>query len=558
MNKKHIILIAEDNRISRKILVKMFSKENDVLEAENGQQTIEILENYKDDIIAIILDLRMPEKDGYEVLSYIKENGLNQIPVVVMTSDMTGESEERALDLGAWDFVSKPYEPRILMTRVNNAIARSRMSYLLQLKHVVEHDKLTDLYNRNHFLEMTEKMVSEHKEDSKALIRVDIRRFHLINSFFGEKGGDEFLKYVANQIKEIVECYEWSVYGRMESDVFCACIPYDEDICKSHIKKLTMKMKEYNPDYRIEPSYGIYRITDDTLSASEMLRNASLASMECKENYTRSIAFFDESMRERLHMEEEIIQEMQDALVNGEFEVYYQPKYETRSKTPNGAEALVRWNHPKRGIIHPSQFVPVLEKNGFIGDLDIYVWKIVCRQLKAWKEKGIQAGPISVNVARADIQNPNLVEYLTTLVEEYELAPENLCIELTESAYMDSPLAINEVVKKLHEAGFSVVMDEFGKGYSSLNVLKDVDVDFLKINMKSLSLDPTNVKSKRILSSVIAMMQWLDIPVITMEVETEEEYTFLKSVGCEYIQGFYFVGPLPAEEYEQLLTEQKD
>lgn len=161
-------------------------------------------------------------------------------------------------------------------------------------------------------------------------------------------------------------------------------------------------------------------------------------------------------------------------------------------------------------------------------------------------------------MARADIQNPNLVEYLTTLVEEYELAPESLCIELTESAYMDSPLAINEVVKKLHEAGFSVVMDEFGKGYSSLNVLKDVDVDFLKINMKSLPLDPTNVKSKRILSSVIAMMQWLDIPVITMEVETEEEYTFLKSVGCEYIQGFYFVEPLPAEEYEQLLTGQND
>lgn len=556
MNKKHIILIAEDNKINRKILVKMFSKENDVIEAENGKQTIELLENYKEDIIAVLLDLRMPDKDGYEILSYMKENEMNQIPVVVMTSDMTGESEEKALDLGAWDFVSKPYEPRILLTRVNNAIARSKMNYLLQLKHAVEHDKLTGLYNRNHFLEMTDKMVAAHKGESMALIRVDIRRFHLINSFFGEKGGDGFLKYVADQLKEIVERYEWCVYGRMESDVFCACVPYDEQICMAHIKKLTKKMKEYNPDYRIEPSYGIYPITEDILSASEMLRNASLASKECKENYTRSVAFYDKSMRERLQQEEEIMQEMQDALVAGEFEVYYQPKYETRSKVANGAEALVRWNHPKKGVLHPSQFVPILEKNGFIGDLDIYVWEAVCRQMKEWKEKGIEVGPISVNLARADIQNPNLVEYLTTLVDKYQLAPEKLCIELTESAYMDSPLAINEVVKKLHEAGFLVIMDDFGKGYSSLNVLKDIDVDFLKINMKSLPLDPTNVKSKRILSSVIAMMQWLDIPVITMEVETEEEYTFLKSVGCEYIQGFYFVGPLPAKEYEQLLKEQ--
>lgn len=556
MDKEQKILIAEDNQINRRILVKMFSDEYQVIEAVDGQEAIELLQKYQDQIVALLLDIIMPVKDGYDVLNYMKnEKMTQQIPVVVMTGDSAKSSEEKALDLGAWDFVSKPYEPRILMTRVKNAIARSKMSYLSQIKHVAEHDLLTNIYNRGHFYEMAEKIIKEHPEDTKAFIRIDIKRFHLINSFFGEKGGDELLKYVAAQIADIAEKYDWNVFGRIESDVFGVCVPYDEDLCRGDVKLLTDRIKEFNTEYLIEPSFGVYVITDDNLSAEDMFLNASLASMECKAKYMVSTGFYTPQMRERLQFQEEISKEMHHGLENGEFVVYYQPKYLTRSKTPCGAEALVRWINPQKGLIMPNDFIPVFEQNGFIGELDMYVWNAVCKQMRTWLDKGLEVGSISVNLARADVRNPNLVEHLTNLIEIYQLKPDMLNLEFTEGAYMDNPDAIKEVVDKLHEAGFTITMDDFGSGYSSLNLLKDIEVDFLKVDMKCLSIDPTNTKSRKILSSVIAMAQWLDIPVITEGVETEEEYTFLKSIGCEYIQGYYFSKPLPVEEIECIVSE---
>ncbi len=556
-NKLQTILIVEDNKINRKILAKMLSTDYEVLEAENGKVAVDIIDEKSDEISAILLDIVMPVMNGYEVLEYLKNENLIHIPIVVMTGDTDSKSEEKALDLGAWDFVSKPYQPRVLFTRLKNAIARSKMNYLQQIQHVAEHDRLTDLYNRRHFFETTEKMVRNHDDEECAFIRIDINRFQLINSFWGEAGGDELLKYIASQIRDIVSKYEWYAYGRIESDVFGFCIPYDEEICHEDLTTMIENISGYNKEYEVEPSFGIYRIEDHLVTAETMYMCATLAAKQCKHKFMTYISFYDEKMSQRVRQEQEITHEMQQALDNEEFLVYFQPKYNTQTKTPYGAEALVRWKHPDKGMISPGLFIPVFEQNGFVGKLDYYIWEKVCMYIRKWIDMGIHPAPVSVNMSRAEITNPQLVEMLTGLTRKYDIPTSLLNLELTESAYMDNPDAINNVIFKLHEAGFIILMDDFGSGYSSLNTLKDIEVDILKIDMKFLSLDEENVKSKKILASVICMARWIGLPVVTEGVETEEQYNFLQSIGCEYIQGYYFAKPMPVSDYEKLIIENK-
>lgn len=557
MNKRQTILIAEDSKTNRIILTRMLQKEYDTILAENGQEAIELLSANIESVSAILLDIMMPVKNGYEVLDYIRKNHLLNIPVIVMTGETDEESEERTLDLGAWDFVPKPYKPKVLFTRLRNAIARSKMNYLAQVRHIAEHDQLTDLYNRRHFFENTENLLKNHVGEEAAFIRMDIDRFRLINAFLGEAGGDQLLKYIAEELEKVLESYPWCTYGRIESDIFGFCVPYEKERCEKDLKYLRERINEFNRAYLIEPSFGIYCMTELNQSIESIYVGASLAAKKCKDQFQVYINYYDSKMSENMRDENMITQEMQKALEREEFLVYFQPKYNTQTKSPYGAEALVRWNHPERGMISPGVFIPIFEKNGFIGNLDYYVWEKVCQYLKKWQEEGINPAPVSVNVSRAELSNPNVAEMIIQLVEKYQIAPKILNLELTESAYMDNPEAMNHVIDRLHEAGFTILIDDFGSGYSSLNTLKDIEVDILKVDMKFLASDSSNVKSKKILSSVITMSQWLGLPVITEGVETEEQYQFLQSIGCEYIQGYYFAKPMPVEEYEVLIRNTK-
>lgn len=424
---------------------------------------------------------------------------------------------------------------------------------ITDLRHIVEHDKLTGLYNRSHLFENTEAMVKQHSGESIAFIRIDINRFRLINSFLGERGGDDLLMFLANEVEKLARRFTWSVYGHVESDTFALCIPYDKRECEEGLENLIKNIIVYNTDYSIEPACGIYIIQDYNMSTENMYVAATLAANECKNKCMIYISYYNEKMADELSLEREITQDMQHALDNGEFTVYFQPKYNTQTKTPYGAEALVRWIHPVKGIIPPSVFIPLFESNGFIGKLDYYVWDKVCGYIRRWLDDGVKLAPISVNMSRAELTNTNLVNKITEIVNKYQIPPRLLQLELTESAYMDNPDAMNLVIYKLHKAGFTILMDDFGSGFSSLNTLKEIDVDILKIDMKFLSLDETNTKSKKILASVITMAQWIGLPVITEGVESREQYNFLQSIGCEYIQGYFFSKPVPFNQYDYIV-----
>ena len=249
----------------------------------------------------------------------------------------------------------------------------------------------------------------------------------------------------------------------------------------------------------------------------------------------------------RLEREQEIINEMNHALEAGQFCIYLQPKYDLEKSMLCGAEALVRWIHPEKGMVSPGEFIPIFEKNGFIAKLDYYIWEMVCKQLQIWMKQGMQPKPISVNVSRVNLCNPQIVDRITELTKRYEIPPELFQLELTESAYMDNPVVMKQVIKKLRSNGFTILMDDFGNGYSSLSILKDMEIDILKIDMSFFGDSEIPGRGENIIASVVRMAKWLNIPSIAEGVERKDQVNFLRGVGCEFVQGYYFARPMPIE-----------
>ena len=247
-----------------------------------------------------------------------------------------------------------------------------------------------------------------------------------------------------------------------------------------------------------------------------------------------------------------IVNSMKSALENHEFVVFYQPKYGLSDNQIAGAEALVRWKHPERGMISPGEFIPVFERNGFITKLDYYVWEQTCIQLRKWMDEGKNPLPISVNLSRISLYNKDIVNVICNLVDSYRIPRRLFQVELTESAYNTNPKAVQDMMQRLREEGFYILMDDFGSGYSSLNVLKDIVVDVLKMDMKFFAGDDREGRGENIMAAVIRMAKWLNMPVVAEGVERIEQVEFLRSIGCEYVQGYYFAKPMPVEEYEKL------
>lgn len=556
---KNKVLIVDDNSVNRKILAKILSDNYESIEAENGQEALDILSLQASEISAVMLDIIMPVMDGYEFLKRIQsDERYNDIPIIITTGNSDSENEIRTLELGAWDFVSKPYNAKIIKFRLKNAIDRSQLGLFNHLKYIAEFDSLTNIYNKHRFFAETGRMLNECSDETFAFIRLDIDRFQLINSYFGKDEGDKVLVYIAEQIKKSKTYFEKATYGRIESDVFGACVSFEEEQMNEFIAFLRKSLSEYNINYDVVPSIGIYIVNDENIDVESIYNKATLASKTVKGNYVDFFAFYDDSMGEKLKTEQRITNEMNTALEEGQFQVYFQAKYSLHDSCPAGGEALVRWVHPEKGIIPPDEFIPIFEKNGFIMKLDYYVWENVCKTIRRWLDEGKTPMPISVNVSRVDIYNPNFVEDIMFLTKKYNVPAEYLNVELTESAYTDNPTVMMETVIKLQENGYVVMMDDFGSGYSSLNVLKDIPVDILKIDMRFLSKTEIAGRGENIIASVVRMAKWLNIPVVVEGVETKPQVDFLKSIGCEYVQGYYFARPEPIFDYEKRIDDKID
>lgn len=554
MNEKPLILIAEDNAVNRNILVKILSDEYDLLQAEDGIKALQAIRNNMSRLTAIILDLRMPGMSGEEILQELaKDQSCQNLPILVATGEHDTLIEHQCLELGAWDFVTKPYNVEIIRLRLHNIIGRREGNLLSRIRYISQRDKLTGLYNRDFFLEQTQTMRRYHADQIFALVRMDIDRFRLFNASFGKQAGDELLIKFADAIRRDMSEIPNSTYGRIESDVFCMCVPYDEDMVLRKITEDIQRVHGLCENYRLDLSFGVYIIPDSNMDIEEAYSYASEAAKKCKEDVRLGYVFYDEEMHRRQLHERQIMNEMEAAIEKRQFQVYLQPKFSLATESPCGAEALVRWIHPEHGLISPGDFIPVFEKNGFIDQLDHYMWESVCQLLHRWLEAGEQVDPVSVNVSRISMYNPNIVKDLLALVETYQVPHKLLNLEITESAYMSNPELMKSVIEELRDNGFVLLMDDFGSGYSSLNTLKDIDMDILKVDMKFLPSGERHVKCEKILASVTRMADWLGMPVIVEGVETKEQRDFLVSIGCAYVQGYYYAKPMPVEDYEQFV-----
>lgn len=558
MTEKKVVLIVDDSKIDRVTLKQILKDSYEVIEAESGQKALEILATEAERVSAIILDIVMPEMSGFEYMQIHKRTErLRTIPIIVTTVEGTTRAEEEALELGAWDFITKPYEPKITRFRIKNVIDRSQLQITKELRYRAEYDILTGIYNKAMFFQTTRELLDAYPDETFAYIRMDIEKFQLVNTFFGMTEGDKLLRHIGSEIQRMAVEDSMFTYGRIEADIFGICVPYHgEKALVELVEKAREHFRSYELEFDIDPIFGIYIIDDPKLSINDMDDRANLATKKCKENYFRSYEFYIPEMSTEIVKEQRIINRMRKALEDEEFVLYLQPKYALQQKTISGAEVLVRWRTADQGMISPGEFIPVFERNGFIMQLDFYVWEKTCQLLAKWLREGEKPYPVSVNISRVSLYNPKLVENICGLVEKYRIPPRLLQLELTESAYTNNPVAIKDMMERLQKAGFTILMDDFGSGYSSLNVLKDIPVDVLKIDMKFLSDTDKQGRSENILASVVRMAKWLNMPVVAEGVERGEQVSFLRSIGCEYVQGYYFARPMPAEDYEKLVCGQ--
>lgn len=417
--------------------------------------------------------------------------------------------------------------------------------------YLATYDELTGIYNKQAFYAKTKEMLLDNPDKNFDLLRINIERFKVLNDLFGESTGDKLLRYIGKFLKEIN--LPLCVSGRLYADNFVVCYEAGKGDSRRMINTLQMVADSFAINNRTILSFGLYRIDDKTLPVSVMCDRANMALWKAKGNFKNPYCEYDEKMRQQVLKEQKIINAMEMAIQNKEFTLYLQPKYDIEKGTIIGAEALVRWISQENGFISPGDFIPVFENNGFVYEVDKFIWEESCRYLRKWLDEGREVHPISVNVSRIDLYDPKLVKHLVDLREKYQLPSQYLELEITESAYTDDPEQIITITRQLREAGFVILMDDFGTGYSSLNMLKDIQIDVLKLDMGFLKSSDYSAKGGNILTAILKMAESLKMQTIAEGVETKEQVEFLKSIGCKYVQGFYYSKPLPVGEFEKLI-----
>lgn len=547
------ILVVEDNEFNRALLVEILSSQYETLEAENGKVGLEILEREKEAVSLILLDIVMPVMNGYEFLNALKANpAIASIPVIVTTQNEGENDEIAALERGASDFVAKPYKAKVILRRVASIIHLRENATMLNL---FQKDRTTGLLSKEYFCQQAEKILRSNPNKTYDIICSDVENFKLINDAFGMQGGNKVLKTMGGICQKSTDTLG-GICSRFHADQFVSMIEHTEGYSDELYEALTAETREKCGISNIVIKWGIYQTGDRKISVEQMCDWALQGARSIKGQYGRYYAFYDDKLRSEMLRDQAILDCMEEALEQGQFQVKLQPKYKAAGGLFTDAEALVRWCHPEWGMQSPAVFIPLFERNGFITKLDQYVWEKVCQMMQQWDKEGLEPVNISINVSRADVYNVNLVDTLLDLVKRYNIAPKRLHLEITESVYTESPEDIIQNVTRLREKGFVVEMDDFGSGYSSLNMLNRMPMDILKLDMQFIRTEMEMPESRRTLRYIIGLAHWLNLSVVAEGVETKEQLEHLRNLGCDYIQGYYLAKPMDPADFEELFRQQ--
>ncbi|MCR4604544.1 MAG: EAL domain-containing protein [Eubacterium sp.] len=413
---------------------------------------------------------------------------------------------------------------------------------------VATHDRLTGLYNADYLYSRVEKTLKENPNQRYIVVTSDIKGFKMVNDIYGTRTGDDILIKIARLIEGYAS--KDTIYGRISNDKF-GLIMRRERYRESLFSEDMVKATTSNPDmfYPIIIHVGVYEVTDRRIPVSVMFDRAFMALSTIKNDMQKRVAYYDSNLREDMLWEQRVAGSIDAGLSTQQIIPYMQAQVDVDGNI-QGVELLARWMHPTEGFLKPRRFLPTLEKNGYVVKLDQYMWERACSIIKKWESEGWEDLYISVNISPVDFFFIDVVESFKSLVELYEVDPKKLRLEITENAMMYNSGHRIESIERLREAGFLVEMDDFGNGFSSLNMLKDTPIDVIKIDMAFLDETKNPKRAKQILESMIALAKKLEIPVITEGVETAEQVQYLTEMGCDMFQGYYFAKAFPMEEFE--------
>ncbi len=549
---KRKVLVVDDEEVNRLMLGAILEQKYEVEYAADGLEALRIIEERDDALSAVLLDILMPQMDGFAVLNQLAELSLlSKIPVIVLTSEKSAEI--KSLQIGAADFLAKPYDsPEVILARVGHSIKLFEDARIIQ---ATEYDSLTQLLTPEFFYEyasQTDKHFPDAQMDSVVL---DFTRFHLLNELRGREFGDSVLEKTADAIR-VVQNEFGGLACRHDADTFYLYVRHTDnyELLKDVLQKELSSVLE-NSEIRIR--IGINFDMQRASSLEERFSRAMQACNSLRSFNSISFAVYDAAMHERELFEARLLNDFETAIKQKQFRVNYQPKFNIKGAEPrlSSAEALVSWLHPELGRIRPDLFIPLFESNGLVQTLDRYVWNEVAVQMREWKEKFGVCVPISVNVSRVDINDPGMTDFILKIVDENGLDHHDYLLEITESAYTSNSADIIAVVNGLRDKGFRIEMDDFGSGYSSLNMLTTMPIDALKMDKAFIMNIAEGNKEMKIVSLILEVAEFFKVPVVAEGVETKEQLDLLKAAGCDIIQGFYFSRPVPPEEFEGFIKE---
>ncbi len=554
-----VVVLADDDPSIRLMVRHVLESEDfDIIEASDGLEAIKAIEKHHPALI--LLDAVMPGIDGFTTCQKIKESGHTDIPVIMITGLDDDASVERAYEVGAIDFITKPIKWAVLKHRVKSVVAKVIAERKVQL--LAYRDTLTNLPNRLLFADRLEQAVirSERSHTSMALMLVDIDDFKLVNDSFGHDAGDKLIKAVGQLISRSLRRAD--TIARLGGDEFAVIIEGIDgaDDAISIADNLTTIL-EHNVRLDDQETYtsasiGIAIYPEDGKDARTLLKNADTAMFRAKENGRHCFQFYKPEMSvsamERLDLENSL----KAAFENDEFLIHYQPVVDIHKNEIASVEALLRWQHPDKGMIKPSDFISVVEDCGLIVALGEWLIFSVCKQIRVWQDAGLKDQQVSINLTPRQFKEQDLVALFTQAIAEQNIDASSLSVEVTERTLIDNVGEVESTLKKLRKMGITVMLDDFGTGYASLAYLKEFPIDVVKIDRAFIAEIPDSQEDSAIVDAIAGLTRGLKLALLAEGVENERQLNALKSIGCQYGQGYYWSKALPGDEYEQFYMNQ--
>ncbi len=548
------ILIADDDRSMRVALQNVLV--SDGYEIESVSDGVEAVKRCELSMPGLILlDALMPNLNGFDACRKIRMlKGGKHVPILIVTALDDESSIEQAFDSGATDFIPKPVHFAVMRQRVSRLLKASRAE--VHVRELAYNDSLTGLPNRTMFIDQMNKLIKRVRLQSQmiAVLFLDLDRFKYVNDTLGHSVGDMLLKQVAERILSCVRSVD--TVSRLGGDEFTLALDGIEDrgVVSNIADKICRKLGEpytFNgKDIYVTASIGISIHPDDGVDIGELMKRADTAMFKAKER-GGSFLFYEPEMEAVVTNKVEIEQDLRQSLDREELDVYYQPKYDLQTSKVMGMEALVRWNHPEKGLVGPNDFIPLAEETGLISEVGLWVLISSCVQVKSWIDKGHKPIPVSVNLSGRQLENGDITAQVEHVLAESGLEPKYLELEITESIIMKRPEEVISILHQLKAMGVKLSIDDFGTGYSSLNYLRKFPIDLLKIDKAFVRDIETNNEDRLIVKGIIALAKSLNLEVLAEGVETGEQQKLLEEEGCDYIQGYYIGKPMKSEEFER-------